>query len=273
MSLLSKTERLFGRFAIPRLALYLVAGQVAVYVGILFGRIDPTVLLLVPRLVMMGQWWRIFAFMLMPPPSSILFIAFAWWMFCLMGDALEDFWGTFRFNLFIFTGTALTVGLSFLQPDSPVTNTFVAGSVFLAFAYLNPDFELALFFILPVKIKWLALLTWLLYGYSLIVDGWAGRLQVVASVGNFLIFFGRDLVNTAKYRRKQMVRTAKSAERPERDSDARHRCRICGKTDLSNPELDFRYCSRCSGDECYCPEHLKNHEHVLGGAGAKPGKE
>ena len=254
----------------PRLSLYLVVGQVAIYAAILFGKFDPTILLLVPRLVMMGQWWRIFAFLLIPPPASMLFIAFAWWIFYLMGNALEDYWGSFRYNLFIFLGAALTVALSFLQPDSPVTNAFIAGSVFLAFAHLNPDFELALFFFLPVKVKWLALVTWLIYGYQFIMEGWSGRLQIIAAVGNFLIFFGRDIVETARFRRRRMVRTAAPANAPGQDKQARHRCRICGKTELSNPELDFRYCSKCAGEECYCPEHIRNHEHTVAGAENPP---
>ena len=262
MTALSKIERLLGRFAVPNLAYFLVAGQVAVYAAILFGKLDARVLILVPRLVMAGQWWRIFAFLLMPPPSSILFIAFAWWMFCLMGSALEAFWGTFRFNLFVLLGSAFTVGLSFLTPDGSVSNAFLAGSVFLAFAHLNPDFELALFFILPVRIKWLALGTWLVYAYEFMTGGWSGRLQIVAAVGNFLIFFGGDIASTARYRRRQMLKAATRDEGPGRD-EPRHRCRICGKTELSNPELDFRYCSKCAGDECYCSDHIRNHEHVV----------
>lgn len=191
MSFLSKLERSLGRFAIPHLSLYLVLGQVGVYLAIITGRLDATLILFVPRLVLMGQWWRAVSFLLIPPPTNIIFIGFAWWMFHLMGSALEGYWGAFRYNLFLLLGTALTVGLAFLQPDAVVTNGFLAGSVFLAFAFLNPDFELMLFFLLPVKIKWLALITWVYYGFELVVGGWSGRLQVIAAVGNFLIFSAR----------------------------------------------------------------------------------
>lgn len=266
MSFLSKLERYLGRFAIPSLALYLIVGQAAVYLAILSGKLDPGMLLFVPRLAMAGQWWRIFAFLLMPPQMSIIFIGFAWWMFYLMGSGLEGFWGTFRFNLFIFLGAALCIGISFLSPDVPITDAFLAGSVFLAFAYLNPDFELMLFLIMPIKIKWLALFTWVIYGYEFLTAGWSGRLQVIASVGNFLIFFGADLWRNVSWRRRAMTRSAVRAA-AARGPEPRHRCRICGKTDLSNPELDFRYCSKCAGDECYCPEHIRSHEHVLAGAG------
>jgi hypothetical protein len=260
MPFLSKLERSLGRFAIPNLSLWLVLGQVLVFLGILLGKIEPGWLVLVPRFVLMGQWWRLFTFLLIPPSMSIIFIGFAWWIFYMMGNALEAYWGAFRFNLFIFLGATLTVGLSFLQPDMAITNAFLAGSVFLAFAYFNPDFEMLLFFILPVKIKWLALLTWAVYGYEFLVGGWSGRLQVIAALGNFFLFFGRDLIQGAASRRRAMVR---SADRAAAVSQPLHRCRICGKTDKSNPELDFRYCSKCAGAECYCPEHIRNHVHVL----------
>jgi|CZKI01.1.fsa_nt_gi hypothetical protein len=263
MSLLSKLERALGRYAVPNLALYLVFGQVTVYLAILLGQLDKGLFLFVPRLALMGQWWRVLTFMLMPPSMSVIFICFAWWIFYMMGSALEDYWGAFRFNLFIFMGTALTVGLSFLRPEMAITNAFLAGSVFLAFAYLNPDFELLLFFVLPVKIKWLALLTWVVYGFEFLVGGWSARLQVIAATGNFFLFFGRDLLLSARSRRRAMAHAADRSEAAGRACQPRHRCRICGKTDLSNPEFDFRYCSKCAGDECYCPEHIRNHEHVV----------
>jgi hypothetical protein len=263
MSVLSRPERTLGRLAIPNLSLYLIVGQVLVYFAVMAGWIDPLGLFFIPRYVMAGQWWRIFSFLLMPPSASILFIGFTWWMFYFMGTGLEGFWGTFRFNLYIFLGTALSVGLAFLQPDVPVTNAFIIGSVILAFAHLNPDFELLLFFILPLKIKWLAWFTWAVCGFEVITGGWSTRLQVVASVGNFLIFFGGDIVRGTGLSRRTPAKIAERAAAAARGPQARHRCRICGKTDLTNPELDFRYCSKCSGDECYCPEHIRNHEHVV----------
>ncbi len=267
MSLLSKMERHFGRYAIPNLPLYLVFGQVTVYLAVLIGRLDREWFVLVPRLVLMGQWWRVFAFLLMPPPMGIIFIGFAWWIFYMMGSALEDYWGSFHFNLFVLVGAALTLGLSFLQPDVPVTNAFLAGSVFLAFAFLNPNFELLLFFVLPVKIKWLALITWVGYAFAFLTGGWSSRLQVLAATGNFFIFFGFDVVRSLRNQRRASVHRAERTEAAGRPGEARHRCRICGKTDVSNPELDFRYCSKCAGDECYCPEHIRNHEHVVAAGG------
>jgi hypothetical protein len=263
-----KLERLFGRFAIPNLSLYLVFGQVAVVLLVLFGSLNPNLLVFAPGAFYAGQWWRIATFLLLPPtfPTSLVgdvFLVFGWWIFYFMGNALESYWGVFRFNLFLFLGYILTVGLSFLTPWVPVTNLFIGGSVFLAFAYLNPNFELVIFFVLPVKIRWLALLSWLFYTYEFAIGGWGARLQIAAAVGNFFFFFGRDLWHRAGVQRRRMTGEAATFAGAKQEEAPRHRCRICGKSNISNPELDFRYCSKCAGEQCYCPEHIFNHEHVL----------
>ncbi|MDB6127223.1 MAG: hypothetical protein JWM35_1119 [Verrucomicrobia bacterium] len=265
MSLLTKLERFFGRFAIPNLSLYLVIGQVFVLLSALMGLLDLTNFVLIPALARQGEWWRLVSMIFLPPPPGMFgyaLVAFAWYMFYLMGGALEGYWGEFRFNLFLLSGYLLTIGVAFLTPYSATTNLFIAGSVFLAFAWLNPEFEIALFFILPVKIKWLALVTWLLFTYRFVVGDWALRLQILASVGNFLIFFAGDIVQTMRHRQRAMSGQARRFAAEAAGPHARHRCRVCGKTDLTNPEMDFRYCSKCAGDECYCPEHIFNHEHV-----------
>lgn len=262
MSFLDRLERRFGRFAVSNLSLYLVIGQVGVYLALMLGRLDRTWFYLVPQLALDGEWWRLATFLLMPPQMGFLFIAFAWYMFYLMGSALESYWGEFRFNIFLLIGYGLTVGLAFLDPGGLVTNGFLAGSVFLAFAYLNPNFELALFLIIPVRIKWLALVTWLFYAYRFAAGGWSDRLQIVAAVGNFFVFFGPDIWRGARQARRRSAGEAERTKLAAQTGGVRHRCRICGKTDVSNPELDFRYCSKCAGDQCYCPEHIFNHAHV-----------
>jgi hypothetical protein len=263
MSLLDKLERALGRFAIPNLSLYLVIGQVFVLLAYLAGRINLTGFLLVPALVTQGEWWRVFSFLLLPPPPGMfgyIFVAFAWYIFYLMGNALEHSWGTFRFNLFLLLGAALTVAAAFVTPRYAATNAFIAGSVFLAFAYLNPDFELSLFFILPVKIKWLAIITWALNLVQFVRGDLGLRLQIAAPVVTFLVFFGPDLLLRLRSGRRQAERRA---ERAAEEVRARHVCHVCGRTDRTNPEMDFRYCSKCAGDQCYCPEHIQNHAHVV----------
>ena len=209
MSLLDRLERSLGRYAIPNLALYLVIGQVFVLLAFLLGQLDLRALELVPLLVINGEPWRAVTFLFLPPPPGMFgyfFVAFAWYIFYLMGNALEGQWGVFRFNVFLLVGAVLTVAASFLTPLASATNGFIAGTVFLAFARLNPDFEMLLFFILPVRIKWLALLTWVLYGVQFALGGWSTRWQILASVGNFLLFFSRDILLTMRHRRRTMER-------------------------------------------------------------------
>jgi hypothetical protein len=270
MAFMDRLERAFGRFALPGVSLYLVIGQVGVYLLAMLRGLDPSILLFVPELVR-HEPWRLVTFLFIPPNANFIFIAFAWWMFFLMGNALEAYWGAFRYNLFLLLGYVLTVGLAFIVPESVVTNQFLAGSVFLAFAYLNPEFEIMLFFILPLKIRWLALFAWAVYAVSFVMNPWPARLQIIAAVGNFFIFFGRDLWhNAGVVTRRRRIASEGRATRAAQEDEPRHRCRICGKTDRTDPQLDFRYCSKCAGSQCYCPDHIFNHEHVRSEDGSAP---
>lgn len=251
MGLLNRLERVFGRLAIPNISLYLVMGQVGFWSVAFLGFFDLERIALLPLAVMQGEAWRIFSFMLLPPNAHPVFIAFAWYMFYMMGSSLEAYWGVFRYNLFLLLGWALTLGVAFLFPSTYATNLFLAGSVFLAFAFLNPDFELLIFFILPVKIKWLALIQWLFYGYALLFGSWPIRLGVLASIGNFLVFFSGEIVQRIKGGRRRMEHKAKQAVMRDND-EPRHRCVVCGKTDRTHPMEDFRY---GDDDRCYCSEH------------------
>ncbi len=259
MKLLDRLERKFGRWAIPNITMVLIAGQVLVYVLAWMPQQRGLDLAMIPNRVLQGEVWRIFSFVFTPPPMNPLFAFFFWYLFYLMGTALEHTWGTFRYNCFLLIGWVATVAVSFLVPEQPASVIFLQGSVFLAFAWLYPDFELALFFVLPVKIKWLALLTWLYYGYVLLRGNLLTQVLIVASIANFLVFFGPDIWLRMKAGRRKMVHQAgqiKSKNQP------RHRCRTCGITELSHPNEDFRYCSKCEGTQCYCSAHLHNHEHV-----------
>ncbi len=260
MSFLNRLERIFGRFAIHHLPLYFVAGQVVVLTLALFGRPDVLNLTaLLPAAVFEGQIWRVVTFLFVPPvdPTRLtmfgaVFLAFGWYMFWMMGSALEGYWGTFRFNLFVFTGWLFTVLVAFLFPMSWATNAFLAGTVFLAFAFLNPDFELVLFFILPVKIKWLALIAWAGYAVTFIMGNWPERLAVLASVANFFLFFTGDIIARVRTGRRRMEHQARVAAARSDEREPRHRCVVCGKTDLTHPKEDFRY---GDDDQCTCSEH------------------
>jgi hypothetical protein len=264
MSLLEQLRRRFGRFAVPNVTIAIIAAQAMVYLvgfapGALRGNSLAESLVLVPRLVLGGEVWRLVTFLAVPPIANPLCMFFGWYLFYLMGTALEHHWGIFRYNLYLLVGYLFTVTTAFLVLDEPTSNAYLNASVFLAFAQLYPNFELYLFFILPVKIKWLALLTWLGFGYTALFGDWLSRFLILASVGNFLLFFGSDIVAQVRHGRRRMA--VQAAKFGVRERDYIHRCTECGITDRTHPEMDFRYCSQCVGTRGYCSEHLRNHEH------------
>lgn len=261
MRWLNRLEARYGNYGVPNVTVVLIVLQVFVYVvnelqEDLIARIQ-----LVPALVLDGQWWRVLTFMCTPPITNPIFAFFFWYLFYLMGTVLESNWGALKYNVFLLIGYVATVAVAFMTPGAVATNGFLQGSVFLAFAYLYPDFQLALFFILPVKIKWLARIAWIFYFYEAVTGGWSTRLLVLASVVNFLVFFAADIVDRVRTGRRHMAFQARRLHKRD-DSRPFHRCVVCGITDKSHPNMDFRYCTKCLGAACYCREHLHQHEHI-----------
>jgi len=171
---------------------------------------------------------------------------------------LETAWGAFRYNVYLTVGWLATAAAAFAQPDAAASVGFLQGSVFLAFAYLYPDFQLLLFFILPVKMKWLAWLAWLGYLAAVALGPVPAKLMALASVCNFALFFWADILARMRSRRR---RRASRVEQARRAAAPRHTCVVCGATNLSDPDLSFRYCSKCDGSPCYCEKHLHSHQH------------
>lgn len=262
--MLRRLETALGRLAIPHLAIYLIAGQVIFYVA-LIGRpelIDQMVF--VPGQAVSGKWWLFLTFLFIPPTTattamSVVFLIFGLYLFWIMGTALENHWGTPRFNLFMLVGYVATIAASFIDPAGMATNGYLLGSVFLAFAYLYPDFTIMLFFILPVKIKWLALASWVLYAVMFFSGGWQTRLVILAAASNFLLFLSGDVLRSVRGGARRMRVKAQAIQR---EDEAFHRCKACGATEKSRPDLEFRYCDQCKGTPCYCLEHLRSHQHT-----------
>jgi hypothetical protein len=270
MKLLDYLERKLGRFAVPQVTAGLIGSQVLVYFASLVvdGAAGDNVgretiigrLALVSSKVLNGEVWRLVTFLVVPPGSFILWAIFFWYLFYLMGTALERHWGTFRYNVYLLVGYVATVTVSFILPDLPASNAFLEGSVFLAFAHLFPDFELYIFFILPVKIKWMALIAWIYYGYIAVFGDWLSRLLVLASVCNFLLFFGNDILQRVRTGKRRMEYRA--AQLAAKEPPYLHRCQVCGVTDRMDRNMEFRYCSKCTGHHGYCMDHLRDHDHI-----------
>ena len=242
MRLLDRLERRFRRYAVPNLTVILIAGQVALYA---LGSPRPDLLeriAFIPARFLDGEIWRILTFVFDPPISNLFFAFFFWYLFYLMGTTLEHTWGTFRYNVFLLVGYVATVAAAFLMPQMPASVGFLQGSVFLAFAYLYPDFQLLLFFLLPVKVKWLALLQWIGYFLTIAFAPWIMKLMATAAVVNFFVFFGKDIALRVRSGKRRME---SQASRIKARSTPRHRCAVCGITNLTHPDMDFRYCSEC----------------------------
>ena len=262
--ILDALERRCGRFAVPHVTQALILGQVIVYVlnmtaarGNALANIQ-----LSPAQALGGEPWRLITFLFVPPTAHPIFAFFFWYILFMMGTALERLWGTFRYNMYLLLGIVATLVVAFAIPQlhlHDVGNTFIYTTVFLAFAFLFPDFEFLIFFILPVKVKWLALLAWLGIAFSFVGGDWGTKAQVAASVANFLLFFGGDIFDRLrnKQRRKSWER---KTEKPKKQF--RHVCEVCGVSDRDDPKLQFRYCPDCEGQCGYCPAHIEQHEHV-----------
>ncbi len=245
--------------AIPNLTVVIIVGQVLLFI---FGSADRRLLeraTLVWDRVLEGEVWRLITFMIVPPTMSPIFLLFALYLFHLMGTALEQIWGNVRYNVFFYLGYLFTLAAAAIAHDQSFVGGFLQGSVFLAFATYNPRFELRLFFVLPVQIRWLAYLQVFGYAVAFVGGSLATRLMVLASIGNYLIFFGPMLFDRIKSFRR---RVDWSSRQYKPGNAPRHTCAVCGVNSNTNPEMDFRYCSKCNGELAYCEEHLRNHEHV-----------
>jgi hypothetical protein len=256
MDLISTLEKRFGGWAIPNLTLYLMAIQ-AIGVALLMGGYSSFEdLILVGGLVQSGQWARLLSFMMIPKTLSPIWLFFSFYIFYLIGTALEREWGTFRYNLFILLGYLFTVAAAFIAPAAIITNTYFLGCVLLAFATLFPNVEFRLFFILPVKVKWLGWLIAVGYMLTLISADIGSRLCVVAAFANYLLFFGKGFFHNLKAAQR---RNAFVVEREVAAEQPLHVCAECGASDKSDDSLHFRYCSICG--KCFCEEHIESHTH------------
>lgn len=199
--LLDRLDRKFGRFAIDNLMLYIIIGMGAVFIAdtFIFPQLNFSLysaMVFDRALFLKGQVWRAVTFLLLPPDSSLIFIFFSLYFYWFIGSALESQWGSFKFNLFYFTGALCTVAMGFITGFA--TNYFLNLSLFLAFAIIYPNYELLLFFCIPIKAKWFALFDAFLLLRSFILSGWAGKLALIIAVGNIILFFWGDIVFNIK---------------------------------------------------------------------------
>ena len=285
MKWLNNLERRFGRYAIQNLPAVIIGLYAAGYILTLIAPDVLRFLTLEPGLILQGQIWRIITWVIVPPSSLGIFTIIMLFLYFSIGRTLERTWGAFRFNVYIFSGILFTVIGAFILYGIFRAQGYAAGriyfgglfstyyinmSIFLAFALTYPDMSVLLYFIIPIKMKWMGIL----YGVLIVMDfaqqGWPARVAIIASLLNFIIFFlmtrNTSRIDPAQIRRRQQFAraAAQSAPRQAPTGGAKkplHRCTICGRTELDSDQLVFRYCSKCGGAYEYCQDHLFNHTH------------
>ena len=284
MKFIDKLERKFGRFGIPNLAIYMIVCYVIGYALMI---VNPGILnwlSLEPAYILRGQVWRLVTWVLYPPSTSgVLWFAIAVLFFYYpIGTSLERTIGTFKYTLYILSGVIFTILGAFilyflLGGNVLVGNVFstyyISLSTFLAYAMCYPDMQVLLMFIIPVKMKWMAIFYVVIVVYEMIqyvmAGAWYLVIPIVASLLNFIIFyFGtKDFsrYNPKEIHRRNEFRRAMEPQgrmKSGSGSVTKHKCAICGRTELDDPNLEFRFCSRCNGNYEYCQDHLFTHTHV-----------
>nr|WP_246582984.1 derlin [Clostridium simiarum] len=242
--------------------MYVVLLNFFVYLLIIFDKSNTVLfkLTLIPDLVLKGEVWRLLTFIFIPPTMSPFWIIITLYFYYLAGRGLEQEWGSFKLNIYYLFGMLATIISSFII-GGPANATYINLSLFLAFARIYPDYEILLFFVIPVKVKYIAYVNWFIIIYGVVSQPlWSYKIAAVVAVINYFIFFGRDIVTNGVRRQKVYNRRRKfKSEIPYKDYI--HKCVICGVTEKDDPNMEFRYCSKCNGYYEYCMKHINNHEH------------
>ncbi len=268
---LTKMERKYGRFAIANLMNYMIALYVAGYLCILIGGngyIFYHYLSWDVNAILHGQVWRLVTFLLNPPSYSIFGLLISCFCYWMIGNNLERVWGIFRFNVYMLTGILGQIIGGFLayflfHINVDLGTSYLNWSLFLALAMTFPDMQFYLYFLLPVKAKWLAYVDLAFLAVEFVIGDWGTRIQIFFSLVNFFIYlamirqWSRFSPKNVKRRKEFKQAAASKKMRP-----SHHKCAICGRTEADGSDLEFRYCSKCEGTYEYCQDHLYTHVHV-----------
>ncbi|MCR4788331.1 MAG: hypothetical protein K5888_07085 [Lachnospiraceae bacterium] len=298
----SRFEARFGKYAIKNLSLVMI---VCYAIGYMIELLAPSLLVylyLNPyEIIHHFQVWRLVSWILVPPDSFDFFTLIILYFYYSIGTSLEIVWGTYRYNVYLFSGYIFTVlgafifyGISCLNGTDMLWDASIAGvavysmlftthyvnmSIFLAYAATFPDAQILLFFIIPIKVKYLGIIYGAIIVYSFISYVKAGNVYlpmcvvIASSLLNFAIFF----FTTRKHIANGLMRTVRSrtgvrinprtkqepsVRRETAGSVTRHKCAVCGATEITAPDRQFRFCSKCNGNYEYCENHIFTHTHV-----------
>jgi len=197
-----KLERKLGKIAIRNLMTYIVITMGVVYgVEVVMQNFSMfSHLVFWTPAIFQGEVWRVITFIFLPPNAHFIFILFALYFYYMIGSALENEWGTFKFNVYYLCGVFSSIAAGFIMHAvwgvGFMTNFYLNMSLFFAFAILYPNFQVRLFLILPIKVKWLALLNVAFFVHALITGDQFTRIAILVSLINLALFFGKDLFKT-----------------------------------------------------------------------------
>ncbi|MBR1781641.1 MAG: hypothetical protein IJ751_09605 [Oscillospiraceae bacterium] len=257
------------RFGIPNLMLGIVICQAIVFVLDMVSNYSLSPMLYFSSgLILHGQVWRLISFVIVPDNSSILWFAIGAYFYWFIGTNLERQWGSGKFTIYYCSGVVLVAVLGLFTGYA--TMSYINLSLFLAFATLFPNLQFLVFFIIPVKAKWLAWIDAALIALalirSIIAFDLGGVLLILVSMLAYLIFFWDELMYYVRRQKRSTSRSTmdfkRAAQTKKNNQGYLHKCAVCGKTDTDYPDLEFRYCSKCVGYYCYCMEHINNHVHI-----------
>lgn len=299
--------RKHSNFGIRNLMLYIVGGNILVYLLDMISSIPLSSLLAFsPYAILHGQVWRLITFIFVPMDSNPFFLILSLYFYWWVGTTLEREWGTAKFTVYYGIGILMNIvaGLLVYFPMAiSITNNVTAQlagtpelvqealgqilpylytadigylnmSLFFAFATLFPDLQVLIFFILPVKVKWLGWLDAIFFVVSILASAisldWTGVVIPLVAILNYILFFWSDILGFFRYQRrrakhqnsKQTINFKQATREAQQHKGYIHKCAVCGKTDTDYPDEEFRYCSQCDGYYCYCSEHIHNHAHI-----------
>ena len=264
------------KWGIPNLMLIVIAANVVLFLlssteyGAMFVY---NWLTFMPSQIMRGQIWRVITFIFIPSVDNIFSLAISSLFYFFVGRALEQEWGRLKFTIFYLTGVVLQAvfaGIMSIWYGDYVAIYTLSGahylnmSLFLAYAILNPDGMVRLYFIIPIKMKWLALIDLAYILVGVVLNSFPINMFPLVAILNVAIFFiGRTfrLFNRKKFERSNRIDFQRKVKEVQKRGYT-HRCVVCGKTDVTHPNEEFRYCSQCKGYACYCSEHIGDHTHI-----------
>ena len=226
---------------------------------------------------MHGQVWRLVTWIITPPTFGVdIFTFIMLFFYYSIGTLLERTLGTFLYNLYMFSSMLFTMAgmmiahilcvyvfhYNYYSVINYASTYYILLSIFLAIAACYPDMSVLYAMIIPIKMKYLSILYVLIIVYYFIHETFMGRVNIAMSLVSFVIFY-LSTKNIRRFSPKQMKRRRNYNKqvRNAKSQNVGHRCVVCGRTDKEYPDLQFRYCSKCTGNKEYCQDHLFTHVH------------